>query len=164
MSGGQILEKADDLRTMIKRGSPSVPHFFKLRAQLPKEGKTDIPMVATDRMWVVLKTYASGGENELHAHPNEDHLFVVMQGEAEFYGPNDATRRIVKNECVMLPRDTLYCFKSIGAEPLVMLRVGAVVDPKDDPIYRVDSDGKKMDGFSKENKHKAPVLSDVFFE
>jgi quercetin dioxygenase-like cupin family protein len=37
-------------------------------------------------MWVVLKTYAADGENGLHAHPSEDHTFVVLQGEAPFMG------------------------------------------------------------------------------
>jgi hypothetical protein len=29
-------------------------------------------MAASDKMRVVLKTYAADGENGLHAHPNED--------------------------------------------------------------------------------------------
>ena len=56
-------------------------------------------------MWVVLKTYAADGENGLHAHPSEDHTFVVLQGEATFYGPNDKTRTIGKNEGVPLPQE-----------------------------------------------------------
>ena len=43
-------------------------------------------MAASDKMWVVLKIYAADGENGLHPHPNEDHTFVVLQGEAKFYG------------------------------------------------------------------------------
>jgi hypothetical protein len=31
-------------------------------------------------MWVALKTYAAYDENGLHAHPNENHTFVVLQG------------------------------------------------------------------------------------
>jgi mannose-6-phosphate isomerase-like protein (cupin superfamily) len=46
-------------------------------------------MAASDKMWVVLKIYAADGENGLHPHPNEDHTFVVLQGEAKFYRPND---------------------------------------------------------------------------
>jgi hypothetical protein len=37
-------------------------------------------------MSVILKTYAVTGENELHRHPVEDHLFVVLKGEAESTG------------------------------------------------------------------------------
>src|SRR5215469_12992253 len=73
---------------------------------------TDTPLAASETMWVVLKTYAADGENGLHAHPSEDHTFVVLlarpllsfwrdlccpSGEATFYGPNDETRTIGKN-------------------------------------------------------------------
>ena len=63
-------------------------------------------------MWVVLKISAADGENGLHPHPNEDHTFVVLQGEAKFYRPNDETRTIGKNEGVLLPHGTFYWFKS----------------------------------------------------
>ena len=59
-------------------------------------------MAASDKMWVVLKIYAADGENGLHPHPNEDHTFVVLQGEAKFYRPNHETRTIGKNEGVLL--------------------------------------------------------------
>jgi mannose-6-phosphate isomerase-like protein (cupin superfamily) len=164
MAGDVILSSGNQLRAMIKESSPPVPQFHKLRAQLPSKGATDIPYAATDRLWVVLKTYASGGENELHAHPNEDHIFLIMQGRAEFYGPNEETRILGHNEFVLLPRGTYYYFKSIDSQPLVMLRIGAIVDPTDDPIYRVNIEGNEMDGFSKENKSVPYELSDDWFE
>lgn len=68
----------DAINARIKRG---VPTFFKLEAQLPTQGRTNIPLASSQTMWVVLKTYASGGENELHAHPHEDHTFVILQGQ-----------------------------------------------------------------------------------
>ena len=86
---GHIVEGTEDMRAQIdaQASVKGQPTFFHLSAQLPRQGRTDTPMAATDRMWVVLKTYASDGENELHAHPNEDHVFLVLQGEAEFFGP-----------------------------------------------------------------------------
>ena len=76
-----------------------------MEAQLPQQGRTDTALAASEKMWVVLKTYAAHGENGLHAHPNEDHTFVVLQGEATFYGPNDETRRIGKQvELIMSDR------------------------------------------------------------
>ena len=73
-------------------------------------------MAASDKMWVVLKIYAADGENGLHPHPNEDHTFVVLQGEAKFYGPNHETRTIGKNEGVLLPHGTFYWFKATSDE------------------------------------------------
>ena len=62
---GHIVQGTEDMRAQIEaqasvKGQPS---FFHLRAQLPRQVRTDTPMAATDRMWVVLKTYASDGEN-----------------------------------------------------------------------------------------------------
>jgi mannose-6-phosphate isomerase-like protein (cupin superfamily) len=140
-----IAQNPEDLRAKVKtqivEGKPT---FFKLEAQLPKEGLTDTPLAASDKMWVVLKTYAADGENGLHAHPNEDHTFVVLQGEATFYGPNDETRTIGKNEGVLLPHGTFYWFKATSDEPLVMIRVGAATFDGVDRHGRIAPDGSEM--------------------
>jgi quercetin dioxygenase-like cupin family protein len=99
-----IAQTPEDLRAKVAAQIVAAkPSFFKLEAQLPKQGRTDTPVAASDKMWVVLKTYAADGENGLHAHPNEDHTCVVLQGEAIFYGPNDEEKTIGKNEGVLLP-------------------------------------------------------------
>ena len=112
-----IVQSPEDLRSKVKaqlvEGKPT---FFKLEAQLPQQGRTDTPVAASEKMWVVLKTYAADGENGLHAHPNEDHAFVVLRGEATFYAPNDETRTIGKNEGVLLPHGTFYSFKASSGE------------------------------------------------
>lgn len=76
-----IVNSADDWRAEILRlAQKKTPSFFHLTAPLPSTGRTNQVLGATDMLSVVLKTYAEGGENELHAHPNEDHVFVVLQG------------------------------------------------------------------------------------
>src|SRR5215472_8779896 len=101
-----IANSPEDLRAKVQsQVVGNKPSFFKLEAQLPKQGRTDTPLAASEKMWVLLKTYAADGENGLHAHPNEDHTFVVLQGEATFSGPNDETRTIGKNEGVLLPQE-----------------------------------------------------------
>src|ERR1700738_2909529 len=103
-----IAQSPEDLGAKVKaQVVGGKPAFFKLEAQLPRQGRTDTPVAASDKMWVVLKTYAADGENGLHAHPNEEHTFVVLQGEATFYGPNDETRTIGENEGVLLPHGNL---------------------------------------------------------
>src|SRR5262245_1744908 len=84
------------------------PSFFRLKAQLPRLGRTNVPMAASKKMWITLKTYAHDGENELHAHPNEDHMFVVLQGQASFRGPNGEEKTIGQHEGVLLPHGTFY--------------------------------------------------------
>jgi mannose-6-phosphate isomerase-like protein (cupin superfamily) len=138
----------------------SGPSFFHLRARLPKQGRTNQVLGASKCMTVVLKTYASGGENELHAHANEDHLFVILQGRAVFHGPRGETREVARNDCVLIPTGALYWFVSSGDEPLVMLRIGAVVDSSKDVMARVDAQGQPFDGYSAENKELPLVLDE----
>ncbi|MBI2768011.1 MAG: cupin domain-containing protein [Burkholderiales bacterium] len=145
---------------MTEMARSELPSFFHMRARLPTRGRTNQVLGASRYMNVVLKTYASGGENELHAHTNEDHLFVVMQGAATFYGPRGEARQVARNDCVLLPAGACYRFQAReGDEPLVMLRVGAAHDPDADILARVDEEGRPFDGYSKENK-EVPVVLD----
>jgi quercetin dioxygenase-like cupin family protein len=155
----------DDLYTQMKEQAQNRgPSFFHLRAQLPLQGRTHLPLATSDRMRVWLKTYASGGENELHAHPLEDHIFVVLQGAAEFYDRGE-TRRVEKLDGVFLPRGAFYWFKTLSDEPLVMLRVGAMA-PGADLMKdgRISANGQPMSGFSAENKEVPLILSERWFE
>ena len=58
------------------------------------QGRTDTVLAATEDLSVRLKVYSSGGENELHAHPTEDHVFVILQGSARFYGPDEKPKTL----------------------------------------------------------------------
>jgi mannose-6-phosphate isomerase-like protein (cupin superfamily) len=159
-----IAKSPEDLRTKVRsQVVEAKPSFFRLEAQLPKQGRTDTPLAASDRMWVVLKTYAADGENGLHAHPNEDHTFIVLQGEATFYGPNGETRTIGKNEGVLLPHGTFYWFKATSDEPLVMARIGAAAFDGVDRHGRINPDGSEMRGDSLENKQVELIISDRWF-
>jgi mannose-6-phosphate isomerase-like protein (cupin superfamily) len=159
-----LAQSPEDLRARVSaQVVDAKPSFFRLEAQLPQQGRTDAPVAASRKMWVVLKTYAADGENGLHAHPNEDHTFVVLQGEAIFYGPNDEERTIGKNEGVLLPHNTFYWFKAKGDEPLVMVRIGSAAFDGVDRHGRINPDGSEMRGDSVENKQVELVLSDRWF-
>ncbi len=151
-----------EMDRMAERKTPS---FFHIRGRLPTQGRTNQVLGASTNMNVVLKTYASGGENELHAHSNEDHLFVIMQGSATFVGPNDEKKVVEKNDCVLVPCNAFYWFHANEGEPLVMLRVGATIDVAKDVLARIGPDGLPFDGYSERNKEVPLVLSeDGWFE
>jgi mannose-6-phosphate isomerase-like protein (cupin superfamily) len=145
---------------MTRMAQSKLPSFFHIRAKLPKMGRTNQVLGASTHMNVVLKTYASGGENALHAHSNEDHVFVVLQGGATFYGPRNESREVAKNDCVLVPCGAYYWFQAKEEEPLVMLRIGAALDANGDVLARIDSDGKPFGGYSEENKEIPYVLDD----
>ena len=145
---------------MTRMALSKVPSFFHIRAKLPRKGRTNQVLGASRHMNVVLKTYASGGENEIHAHSNEDHVFVVLQGGATFYGPRNETREVAKNDCVLVPSGAYYWFQAKEEEPLVMLRIGAAIDPDGDILARVDLEGNPFNGYSEKNKEVPYELDD----
>ena len=166
MSQAAVIPKSsqalhDALDANIRKGVQ--PQFFKLEAQLPTQGRTNIPMAASKCMTVVLKTYASGGENELHSHPEEDHTFVILQGKAKFYGPNEETKIIGEGEGVLLPPGSFYWSHVTSDEPLVMLRVGAAAGEGKDRYRRIDIDGNIMTGDDPRNKQVELHLSDAWY-
>lgn len=58
---------------------------FELKTPHLKEGRSHTVLAQTDLMNVAIKYYNEGGENALHTHLTEDHVFIVLDGEATFY-------------------------------------------------------------------------------
>ncbi|MDX3905962.1 MAG: cupin domain-containing protein [Pigmentiphaga sp.] len=162
--GKHLLSTNDDYIaafTALYRGDK--PTFFTVAGPLPKIGRTDTALAATPNLTVILKCYAASGENTLHAHTTEDHVFIVLQGEVNFYGPNDEVRTFGPMHGVMLPAGSFYRFRASEGEPLVMLRIGCAAQEGGNMFARIGIDGKQMDGNSAENKHVEPVLSGLSF-
>jgi mannose-6-phosphate isomerase-like protein (cupin superfamily) len=128
---GQIEDETEEMR--VKREATiaaSAPaSLFKLRAQLLKKGRSTDLVSSTDNMRVHIKVYASGGENGLHNHTDEDHFHLVLEGSARFYGPRDEVIDCGQYEGIMLPAGSFYRFNATSDEPLILLRVGAKAAP-----------------------------------
>lgn len=138
--------------------------FFKLKAQLLDQGRTNTILAATDNMEARIKVYASGGENALHTHVNEDHMFVIMQGSARFYGPEGEEREIGPKEGIMIPAGAYYWFQATSEEPLVLIRVGARANPGDRQDRR-NIKGGPLPGDSKANKQVEIIYrDDAYYE
>ncbi|MGE0650917.1 MAG: cupin domain-containing protein [Alphaproteobacteria bacterium] len=137
---------------------------FKLRTQLLDQGRTDTTVARTDNMVARVKVYASGGENGLHTHPNEDHMFVIMQGSARFYDRDGGHEDVRRHEGIMIPAGAYYWFEATSEEPLVLMRVGSRVGPQS-TAGRLNIRGEDMAGDSEENK-PVPVIyrEGAFFE
>jgi mannose-6-phosphate isomerase-like protein (cupin superfamily) len=149
----------------IAATQPNKPTLFSMKAQMLDQGRTDTVLAATEDLSVRLKVYASGGENELHSHPTEDHVFVLLQGSARFYGPDGETQDVVANQGFLMPKGMLYRFHATCTdECLVMLRVGTPNFQKQGEHDRLGADGKPLVGYSPENR-ELPVIfkNGVFF-
>jgi mannose-6-phosphate isomerase-like protein (cupin superfamily) len=99
--------------------------MFSMR-NLPmlEQGTTYDPIATAENLWASVKVYASGGENALHAHGGEDHIFVVLQGKATFTFADGRQETAGVYEGVMIPKNVSYKFEADPAENLVLLRVG----------------------------------------
>ena len=94
----------------------------------------------------------------MHAHTQEEHLFVILGGEATFHlGQEDKIKVLRKHEGVIIPAGSFYWFVSSGNENLILLRVGAKPQGWTDFDDRVGLNGLPMPGDSPENKEK-PVI------
>lgn len=124
---------------------------YNLRTPYLEQGRTTDVKARTELMTITAKVYAEGGENAMHNHPNQDHSFIVLEGEATFYLESDDNAKVVRRyEGVLLPRGANYWFKSTGDQNLVMVRVG--VDYPDQVRGRLTPDGIDIPGDSPENK------------
>ena len=131
------------------------PKIFRLKTQLLSKGRSDYVLASTDLMAIRIKCYAQGGENALHAHPSEDHAFIVLDGAARFVGKDGEIGVLEKNQGIMLPHGVYYRFESCGDTPLVLLRVGAAREKL--KVSRINPEGRPLPGDSAENKHEEGV-------
>jgi mannose-6-phosphate isomerase-like protein (cupin superfamily) len=139
------------------------PYVFSLKGQLLEQGRTDSMLAATDDLTIRLKIYASGGENELHAHTSEDHSFMILQGSGRFFGPEGEIVELGQYEGIMLPKGSYYKFFATSEEPLVMIRVGNPNHKFQPKPNRINIKGEEMKGDSKENKKVDVVFKEGEF-
>jgi hypothetical protein len=140
------------------------PEIIALRTQLASKGHTKHLLAQTDMMTMHIHCYApQGGENGLHSHVKEDHVFVCLQGEAVFRGINGALPALKKHLAILIPRGCYYSFSNETEEPCVLLRFGASPDGYNSD--RIDPQGKPIPGRAHQKGAVAPVLIEgAFFE
>jgi mannose-6-phosphate isomerase-like protein (cupin superfamily) len=145
------------------------PSAFQLKFSMRKlpllEGGATMDLLGLAPMlWAHAKVYSTGGENALHSHEIEDHVFLILQGSATFHFGDGSSADVRPFEGVMVPRQTQYRFHANEADGnLVMFRVGAaaVKDSSDlDPRFslprealksRADTQGRYAAGDAQKN-------------
>lgn len=136
--------------------------FSMRRTPLLSEGNTHTLLAQAPNLWAHLKVYAAGGENGVHAHTGEDHMFLVMAGEATFIDEHDNETVVGPNQGMMVPRGASYAFRSSTDENLVMVRIGSAVEagpefPEEPGMptrvrHRIKADGSEAHGLDPSNK------------
>ena len=90
--------------------------------------KKTVPIVKTDLLRVGVQVVRKdGGETNMHAHPSLDSTWMVLAGQARFYGYGDVViAEPGKHEGVNIPRGVPYWFEASSEEPLQILHITAV--------------------------------------
>ena len=100
----------------------------KIHPPMVQRGKISNSLARTEVLGVGVQVVAPDqGETNLHSHPGTDSAWVVMDGEATFYGTEDdvVVGVIGKNEMIMVPAGAPYWFKASSDKPLVILHITA---------------------------------------
>src|SRR6059036_1887780 len=132
---------------------------FSLRTPYMKQGRITQLVAETDKMWIHTKINYEGGENEIHTHLDEDHSFIVLEGEMSVFDEKGNEMRLKPYQGVLLPKGAYYRYLNTGRGNLVVLRIGAGVrnKPKAGEPLRVRPDGREILGGSVENKTVPPI-------
>lgn len=130
---------------------------FSLKTPYLSAGRITALAAKTENLWIHTKVNAEGGENAVHAHTNEDHAFIVLEGEVTFFDENNNGTVLKAFQGIMIPKGAFYRYLNTGAGNLIVVRVGAVAKDNAEGATRIDPNGQPLHGGSRENKHIEPV-------
>jgi mannose-6-phosphate isomerase-like protein (cupin superfamily) len=142
-------------------------YAFSLKTPYMKQGRVTQLAARTDKLWLHTKINAEGGENEIHCHVDEDHSFIVLEGQMSVFDETGREMKLGQYQGVMIPKGALYRYVNTGEGNLVVLRVGAGPGGEDHDIGgrddRLGADGKPLLAGSIENKSLPPIMMDGKF-
>ena len=132
---------------------------YSLKTPYMEQGRVTQLVAETANMWIHTKINSEGGENAVHCHLDEDHSFVVLEGQMSVFDEKDNELKIEKYQGVMIPKGAYYRYLNTGDGNLVMLRIGCGIDakPQRGEDARLRPDGKPLPSDSEENKTLAPI-------
>jgi len=143
------------------------PTTVSIKTPLLSRGMTKTLLCSGENSTVRVHCYSTGmGEKHgLHAHVEEEHLFLVMHGCALFSDIGGKLPPLHRNSGLWIPKGCFYEFINPGPDPLVVLRFGALQKGANEST-RVDPDGASIAGRSTQNPKLArpEVIAGAFFE
>ena len=126
---------------------------FSIGGPYLSEGRVNIDIARTDLLWLSLKINAEGGENAVHRHMNEDHSFIVLEGEVTFFDEHEVGTVVHKYGGIMIPKGAFYRYLNTGDDNLMLLRIGAKLNDGTVGDSRQHPDGTPFDSNTEENHH-----------
>jgi len=92
----------------------------------PSRGKWSSPFRLRSGNLAVglMRVNKDGGENNLHAHPDVESIWIVLKGRARFYGMNDVlVAELGPGEGVAIPKGVPYWFDNTEEEPVEIYHI-----------------------------------------
>jgi mannose-6-phosphate isomerase-like protein (cupin superfamily) len=141
------------------------PQVFSFKAPIHERGGTRGFLAKTRNVRVGWMSYTHGGETEMHAHPNEDHVFFVLQGTAILRQPDGSQTRLKPFDGVLLPAGAFYSFITEGDEPLIMARFNGWADDLGEGIEmeRLGADNRPLEIDTNPKVREAVRVPGAFF-
>ena len=139
-------------------------YTFDIAGPYLSSGRVNIDLAKEDVLWLSLKINAEGGENAIHAHSQEEHSFIVLEGEVTFFNKDGEGTILHKYQGIMIPKGAYYRYLNTGGENLFLLRVGAKLKAQSGDETRLRPDGTPLPSYSAENHHidGTPVPGKMF--
>jgi mannose-6-phosphate isomerase-like protein (cupin superfamily) len=139
--------------------------MFSLKTPYMKQGRVTQLVAETANLWIHTKINAEGGENEIHKHIDEDHAFIVLEGQMSVFDELGNEMKIKQHQGVMIPKGAYYRYLNTGEGNLVVIRVGAGIKGQQQggQEMRLGADGKPLVSGTPENRNLPPIESGEFF-
>ncbi len=81
---------------------------FSLKTPYMQQGRVTQLVAETPNLWIHTKVNAEGGENEIHKHLNEDHAFIVLEGQMSVFDEKGNEMEVKQHQGVMIPKGAYY--------------------------------------------------------
>ncbi|SRR6266850_1320976 len=138
--------------------------MFSLKTPYMKQGRVTQLVAETTNLWIHTKINAEGGENEIHKHIDEDHAFIVLEGQMSVFDELGNEMEIKQHQGVMIPKGAYYRYLNTGEGNLVVIRVGAgIKGQQGGQEMRLGANGKPLVSGTAENRNLPPIESGEFF-
>lgn len=123
------------------------PRLLDLKIPFLSAGMSRDLLCSGENSTFRIHCYSTGmGEaHGFHAHIEEEHVFIVLHGQAVFSSLAGKLPVAGKNKGIWLPKGCFYEFINPGPEPLVVLRFGAHATGANESL-RLTPEGEPIKG------------------
>jgi mannose-6-phosphate isomerase-like protein (cupin superfamily) len=140
MDAAEIAKLPPDERERFHQDAEGRVHSFQYRKPDDNGRVKQLAWLAkSKRIYALVQVVKEGGENNLHYHTHSDQVWMVLKGQARFYGPNNhLLGEYGPSDGLMVPEGARYWFEKCGNEDLEILQLVAFDDHGSEGSERVN--------------------------